>query len=100
MRFQRQEVIMKKYELQEGEEFIDEYIDNDGEHVTILKDKNGKIMHGWSIEMDAETADMIERAAATIGLSAQEYMDMALETMVKKLIEETEKKSAIEEISD
>lgn len=89
-----------KYELQEDEEYIDEYIDDEGNHVTILKDKNGEIKHGWTIEIDADVLDLLERAAAVKGQDFQEYIDECMENAILSMIEEAKTRNAIEEISD
>lgn len=90
----------EKYELREGEKFIEEYIDNDGNHVTIFEDINGTIRHGWVLKLDQEIADLIERAAEREGVSVDDFVDIAIEQGLQKLMEEDRKRKAIEEISD
>lgn len=93
-------VIMEKYELREGEKFIKEYIDNDGKPVIIFEDKNGKIMHGWVLDIDAKTAELVNKAAEAEGMDPDDYIIILLDDAIKELTELDNKRKAIEEISD
>jgi len=91
---------MEKYELRKGEKAVDEYIDSDGKHVTILEDENGDTFHGWILDLDEETAKIVAEAAAALGIEPEDYVILAIETELKRIFEENEKRKAIEEISD
>ena len=91
---------MEKYELREGEELIEEYIDNEGNHVTIFKDSSGKQMVGWVISLDDDIIRFFNESAARAGMDPQDYIAFILEEELKRLVEEDEKRKAIEEISD
>jgi len=88
-----------KYELREGEEFIDEYIEDDGTHFTILKDKNGEIKHGFTIDIDADIFATIEHAANIKGISVEDFIDESVEHAILLIIEEEGKRNFIEEVS-
>ena len=92
--------MVEKYDLQKGEKYIDEYIDDDGTHMTILKDKNGEIKHGWVMDIDSDLLDAIEHAASLMGQPTPDFIDNALKCAIMKIIEETKTRNAIEEISD
>ena len=91
---------MDKYELRNGEEFINEYIDEDGKHITILKDINGEIKHAWILDMDDNTIRILTKLAVLKGQTLQDYIDEAIENVIILLIEEAEMRQALEEISD
>ena len=91
---------MEKYELREGEEFIEEYIDNEGNHVTIFEDKNGQRMVGLVLDMDEETMKILHRDAARAGMNIDDFVAMIVNEGLKRMIEEKEMRQAIEEISD
>ncbi len=91
---------MEKYELRKGEKFIEEYVDNSGKPVIIFENKDGVEMHGFVIDIDDDLALLLERAAAVRGIDPEEYVHMALNAAIEQMIEEGEKRKAIEEISD
>lgn len=91
---------MKKYELREGEKFIDDFFEKDGTHITVIKDKNGKIYHCCDLDIDENLIQVLGYAADLKGLTIQKYIDETLESAIILLIEENDKRFAIEEISD
>lgn len=91
---------MEKYKLRKGEKYIDEYVDNEGKCVIIFEDKEGNEMHGWILELDDDVAQMADEAATRLGMNPQEYVEMVMTEAMEKMIEEGEKRKAIEEISD
>jgi hypothetical protein len=91
---------MEKYELREGEVFIEEYIDSDGIHVTMFKDRGGNTKYGFLIEVDVDTIRFLEKAALIAGMDIDEYTDLLISDQLTKLIDESERRKQIEEISD
>lgn len=91
---------MEKYELRKGEKFIKEYVDNDGKCVIVFEDEDGNVMHGLVMDLDDDIARMVNEAAAIEGIDPQEFVERAIEEMIKKCIDEEETRKAIEEISD
>lgn len=91
---------MEKYTLREGDEYISEHSDEAGTHITVIKDKNGVIKHGWVIDIDNETKRVLEQMAESRGMSLEEYIDETVEHAIILQIEEIKKRQAIEEISD
>lgn len=90
---------MDKYELREGETFIEEYIDDDGEHVTIFEDKNGITMHGWVLDLSPDLEKFVKLAAADANMDEQDYTTMIIADAIEKIVEQDERKKFIEEIS-
>lgn len=91
---------MEKYELREGETFIEEYVDNEGKHVIIFEDEDGNTMHGWIMDLDEDVARMVDEAAALEGIDPQTFVERAVTEMIEKLITEEKTRKAIEDISD
>ena len=90
----------EKYELRDGEEYIDEYINEEGKHVTIVKESSGNIIHGWVMDIDPADYALIEKAAALEGVDIQDFIDSAIKSAILLAIDEVNMKSAIEDISD
>ena len=91
---------MEKYELREGDEYISEHTDDAGTHITVLKDKNCVIKHGWVMDIDNETIWLLTQAAESKGIPVEDYVDKVIEDAIILQMEEEKMRKAIEEISD
>ncbi len=89
---------MDKYKLREGEILIEEYIE-DGEHVTIFKDKNGETLYGRSIEIDGDLMIAMEKSAVERNMDIDDFFQMVVEDAIRVAMEQEERKKAIEEFS-
>ncbi len=83
-----------------GDEIIRTYIDDEGIEVTVVKGYDGKIYHCWEAECSKDVERMIQKGAKQHGIEDWEYLNMALEEMLKQHAEEDEKRKFIEEISE
>jgi len=83
-----------------GDEILSTYIDDDGTEVTVVKGYDGKIYHCWEADCPKDVAQMIKKGAKQYGIEEWEYINMALEEMLRTHLEEDEKRKFIREISD
>ncbi len=83
-----------------GDEILETYIEDDGTEVTVVEGDDGKIYHCWEMPCSKEIEQMIKDGAKKEGVEEWEYVNMALEEMLKQHAEEQTKRQFIEEISE
>lgn len=91
---------MDKYELREGETFIEEFIDDTGTHITVIEDENGITMHGWVLEISETLEKYLKMAATDANMDVQDFIEMIVTEAIEKAAELEENRKFIEEISE
>ena len=83
-----------------GDEILETYIDDEGIEVIVVRGYDGKEYHCWDMPCSKEVEQMIKDGAKKEGVEEWEYVNMALEEMLKQHEEEQDRRKFIEEISE